>query len=199
MAVAPSAHARSSSSCSLLSGSSLSRSRANGGRAVRSLGDPLLRPSTYRVQLFVDAHGILRLRPREPRAPHSQYRPMPADVLAWPAGRKMGGQPGALYWFVLARSCDACRIWRCCCVEVDGVVRHGAHEHYRQGAKMSAEDARRFTELPPRFQEQCRYLEALGPSASSSWLCNRRHRHRQDGTASCSDAAAALRSTEGRR
>ena len=99
-----------------------------------------------RRTLFVDRHGILRAPKPEPK---QRFRSawhlgrITKAISEWLAGRRVGGEGSSLFWLVESHSCDACRNCHrapCCCPIVDGTHKHGAHKHYRQAQRLSADE-----------------------------------------------------------
>jgi hypothetical protein len=116
----------------------------------------------WRDQLFVDAHGILRLTPNKRRKP----APFPPgkkvrgwdEVDAWADGRRVGGQGGARYWYLIARHCAGCRGQACCCPRSDGKPVHGPHAHFRQGGRLTDSELAFWNSLVDWMQERYAFL-----------------------------------------
>lgn len=121
-------------------------------REVRMPSDNVWRH--HRGELFVDAHGMLRMhtsRARERRIPWSwKCAGSPcgaygcegvAAVTAFTAGRRIGGHGAALYWFTSTGMCKPRVHEQCCCPRPhDGRVIHETHQHYRQSVRLTDQE-----------------------------------------------------------
>ena len=92
------------------------------------------RANTWRAELVVDAHGVLRRLPRDPRrwpAPPAPL-PLPAAQLArWLADRRVGARGDILFWFTPT-----------------------ANGGYRQHQRLNDDDADLWRSLPSWFRER---------------------------------------------
>ena len=129
-------------------------------REVTMWHEPIL--YYQRFGFFVDVHGILRVRDRGRRKPKpepgKQWRSH-AELRAWTAGRRVGGQDNALDWFVVTRRCIACsgRQLNCCCPSIEGKQRHEPHDHYRQDRRLTKDDLLFWASLLEDVQLQFRH------------------------------------------
>lgn len=131
-------------------------------KEVRRWDDP--KPLYRSDRFLIDRYGILRVIDRAPREKRCHWSCSESKQLAdWARGRRVGGDAFALYWYVLARECSGCARKQCCCPVIDGKTRHGAHQHYRQDARLSDRDVEQWQRMCSHVRDRYRYPTALVP------------------------------------